>query len=180
MTPASPFSDPAADILRADPSLTDESRADLHDAFYNKNTDELVQHLHQQDLPEETKTRLWQSKQAMESPSDPASRIKAVGDTMKGLDPAILELMEAHPTVFKTLTAAMTPEKESESASGASKPAGKGKKPSKSEKPASAPPVPVPEPSWVKFKGKDGNHYEVHPDDLHHVQRIDPAAEVIG
>jgi len=179
--PNSPFIDHAAPVLAGDPSLNDQQRADLWDAFHSKDAAALVDHLHEQDIPQATKQSLWEAKQRSEAPTDPIEKTTAAIKKLQQLDPEVLELAEAHPNVLKALIAAAhMPENGSEPASGASKSAGKGKQAAEPSKPAPAAAAPAPEPSWVKFRGKDGNIYEVHPEDLHHVQRVDPAAEVIG
>jgi len=129
----SPFHDPAEPILRAEPSIDDDSKANLWDTFHSKSADELVQHLHSLAIPNETKTKLWQAKQAM-APAPPApgpvEKVASAIQKLSQMDPVTLDVAEKHPTLAKMFgdAAVKPPEapKAAKEPQGASKSAGKG------------------------------------------------------
>lgn len=132
-----PFTDHAAPILAGDPSLSDENRAELWDIFHgSKSPEELVQKLQVLAVPDDTKKRLYDEKKLTVPPTvEPISRIATAITQMTQMDPKALDVAESHPTVFKTLTAALTaPEKGADSVSGGTSGAGQGKQPSKDKK----------------------------------------------
>src|ERR1039458_6699727 len=141
-TSPSPFIDHAANALQAEPALSDEQRADLHDVFHeSKSPDELVQKLMPMvDIPDDTKHRLWQAKQASMPVAGPTDKVTAAIQRMTTLDPKTLELAEAHPNVMKAFTSAATaPEKDATASSGASSGSGKGTKTPKASAVPTAP-----------------------------------------
>ncbi len=139
-TPPTPLIDHAAPILAGDPVLSDANRADLWDIFHgSKDPAELEQHIQrlafptegQQPLvvPDDTKKRLISAKQQSMPVTGPVDKITSVMNQMTQMDPKALEVAEAHPTVFKTLTAAVAPpEKGAQDGSGATSGDSKGKK----------------------------------------------------
>ena len=129
MDPQNQFSDPAADILRSDPNLDDNTRADLHDAFHAKSASELESHLMPlENVSADTKHQLWTAKKASEPQPTHAAKLATIGSAMQGIDSKTLDLMESHPTVFKALASALiVPPKGSTGGSKRTSAAGKGK-----------------------------------------------------
>jgi len=109
---SSPFIDHASPILSAEPSLTDEDRSSLWDAFNSKNPDELTQHLQSQmGVPDDVKAKLLDAKHASMAPVKPTvgeggekgfSVLARLGE----IDPRILDLAEAHPKTISALIGA--------------------------------------------------------------------------
>lgn len=181
-----PFADPAAPILRDDPALTDQHRADIHDAFYSKNADELVQHLMPMDIPENTKQALYAAKKISEPAPEPLDKTAAAINRMGQIDPKLLDLAEAHPNILKVLTAAATAPPE---AAGASKPSGEGKTASKAEKAPKAvlapradgsahlPPIPD---GHHRVLASDGGIHDIPAEKISDAQAIDPNLHVLN
>ena len=121
--------DHAAPILQAEPSITDQQRSDLWDAFHTKNADELIQHLAPLVIPDDLKHKLFQAKQASMPVAPPVDKVTDVIQRMTKLDPQALETAEAHPNVLKAFTAAATtPEKPAQGAASEASAAPKGPK----------------------------------------------------
>ena len=98
---AAPFNDPAEPILRGDPALPDEQRADLFDIFHDsKSPLELTRKLQPLDVPQDTKHRLYLAKQS--ASGDPA--VTAM-NKLADIDPEILDLAEKHPNVLRQVIA---------------------------------------------------------------------------
>src|ERR1019366_10567714 len=110
-TTPTPPQDHAEPILSGEPSITDEQRASLWDAFHTKSADELVQHLQLQNIPDETKQALLAAKQESTPAVSPMDKVTAAMTHMSKLPAKLLELAESHPTVLKTLMAALEPPK---------------------------------------------------------------------
>lgn len=145
-----PFTDHAAPVLSADPTLSDESRASLWDAFHNKSADELVQHLHEQDISPDTKQSLFEAKKASMPAPTPHDTVVAAIQRMAQLDPKVLDLAESHPTVLKALTSATaTPDKGSKKPASARKASPKDKTPSAVESTPAATPDAVTPPHVI-------------------------------
>jgi hypothetical protein len=136
----SPYADPAAPVLAAHPSITDEDRADLWDIFHNsKDSSDLANKLQPMNVPDDLKHKLFVTKDATAPAAKPApvDKVSAAIARVRDLDPKALELAETHPNVLKALTtAAMQEEKAAGEPAGASKapkapkgPSGEGKAP---------------------------------------------------
>lgn len=95
-------------ILRNAPSLSDNERAALYDAYHiAPDADSLARHIQQFNAPDDVTDGLVEAKQA-ESQTSPASSsggtrtadaIRAIAD----MDPKTLELAESHPHVLNAL-----------------------------------------------------------------------------
>jgi hypothetical protein len=180
-SPTSPFIDHAAPILAGDPTLSDQQRGDLWDAFHTKNPDELVQHLQAQAIPDETKQALHVAKQASIPAVDPADKIAAVMTKMTQMDPTALALAEAHPTVFKTLAAAANPpDKGAPNASGASKGKSKGDTAGATKKPAAlTPDVPATPSGHALVQDSKGGLYHIPHENVGQAKTIDPQLQIL-
>lgn len=180
-SPTSPFIDHAYPVLAGEPTINDDQRADLHDAFYSKNPDELVQHLQSLDMPDKFKQSLLDAKQKSMPAVAPVDKIAAVMTQMTQMDPAALALAEAHPNVFKTLAAAANPpEKDSGSGAGASKGNSKGDSPKDGNKPA--PPtadLPATPPGHALVQGADGALHHIPHANLDKARTIDPQLQIL-
>ena len=130
----------------------------------------------------------------MEPPVDPATKIAAVGQLMKGLDPQTLEVMESHPTVFKILAAAVTaPEKKtgSESSTGGQstgkQAANAGKEGSAAHSPVPQPPridgqphMPPIDPTAYRILASDGSVHDLPKDRIDNARKIDPLLHILN
>lgn len=185
-----PFADPAAPILRADPALTDEHRADLHDAFYSKNADELVQHLMPMDIHEDTKQALYSAKKMSEPAPEPLDKTAAAINKIGEIDPKVLDLAETHPNVLKALAASISiAEKATGEPSGASKSSGEGKTAFKGETApklvlapradgsAHLPPIPA---NHHRVMASDGGLHDIPAEKIPEAQAIDPNLHVLN
>ena|ERR1700676_1816502 len=181
MTDQNQFADPAADVLRAEPTIDDNQRASLHDAFYSKNSAELEQHLQSLDVHPDLKQQLFKAKKALEPAPSPKDKLAVVGSAMTSIDPQTLALMEAHPTVFKTLAAALLPpDKGSESSSGGTAASPKGKGSSKAKKPATiAPDVPATPSGHALVQASDGGLHHLPHANVEKARAIDPGLQVL-
>lgn len=113
MDTSNQFSDPAVPILAGEPTLDDNARADLHDAFYNKNADQLAQHLQALPLPDDFKKRFHDAKKQTEPIPDPVEKVVSVAQRIADLDPQVRQVAEASPNLLKAMTsAALTPDKD--------------------------------------------------------------------
>lgn len=190
-TMPSPFTDPAAEILRGEPALpNDEARADLHDAFYNKDSNALAQHLAPMAVPDDFKKRLYDAKKQTEPAPEPLDKVTAAIDRLSQLDPAKLELAESHPQTFKVLAAAATtPDKESAAPAGASPAPAKGKASGKGKTPAplALPPrvdglqhlPPIPD-GHRRILASDGGIHDLPDDKINDAFSIDPRLHVMN
>ena len=189
-TPASPFMDHASPILSAEPTITDQQRADLWDVFHqSKDPNELATKLTPLLVPDDLKHKLWTAKQAV-SPVPavpPVDKTVAAMQRMVTLDPKVLETAEAHPNVLKVLTsAATTPEKEPAApVSGASTS-------SKGTKAPKAPAAPQPprldgQPHFPsipdghrRLLGSDGSVYDIPAEHLDTARAADPNMHIMN
>jgi hypothetical protein len=182
-TPTSPFMDHAAPVLNADPTLNDQQRSDLWDAFHSKNSDELVQHLTPLAIPDDTKHKLFQAKQLASPPAkiEPVDKVTAALNKMAALPPDVLEKAESHPQVMKAFTtAAVTPEKEPVAAPSEPAVAPKGKKtPEAEEAPQVPTDVPATPSQHALIHASNGAHYHVPVDRLDKAKEIDPNLTVL-
>lgn len=190
-SPTSPFMDHAAPILAGDPALSDQNRADLWDAFHqSKDPQELVQRLAPLVVPDDTKHRLFQAKQASMPVAPPVDKVTAAIQKMTTIDPQTLELAEAHPNVLKAITsAATTPEKAPSEPAAATSPAGKGTKAPEAEKPAplaqpmrpdgleNLPPIPD---DHHRILASDGSIHDIPVANLDKARKIDPLLHVLN
>jgi hypothetical protein len=184
-TTPSPFVDHAAPILAGDPELSNDQRADLWDAFATKNPEELVQHLQPLAIPEDTKNRLYQAKQASMPAPDPLDKVSQAVSRISQLDPQIRETAEAHPNLLKAfVSAATTPEKGPAVDSGASASKSKGKTASGSKEAAGQAAVPTPDVPAVPaghalVKASDGALYHIPHANLEHARSLDKNLSVL-
>lgn len=190
-TPSSPFMDHAAPVLAGDPALTDEHRANLWDAFHtSKDPNELVQKLAPLAIPDDTKHRLFQAKQASMPAVPPVDKVTAAITRMTSIDPKTLELAESHPNVLKVMTAAATtPEKEAGVDSGASSSKSKGStsSASKTPSPLAQPPrldgqqhlPPIPD-GHHRILATDGGIHDIPAENLEKARAIDPNMHVLN
>jgi|SRR5579864_430172 len=180
-SPTSPFMDHAAPILQGEPSITDQQRSDLWDAFHSKNSDELVQHLAPLAIPDDLKHKLWQAKQASIPAVEPVDKITAAINKMVALPPEVLDKAEQHPNVLKAITtAATTPEKPAQEAASATSAASKGKTASAaSEAPAAPLDVPATPAGHALVHASNGGHYHVPTANLDKARAVDPNLTVL-
>jgi hypothetical protein len=184
MDPQSPFIDHAAPILKGEPSITDDQRADLWDVFHNsKSAEDLQQKLQPLAVPDDLKQSLWdKKKKTMPLVSPVTTAISQLAQ----LDPPNRELAEGHPNLLKALIAANTPEPEP--AAGASA-AGKGKPAGKAQK--AAPLVQGPRPDGLehmppipdghhRVKTSDGGIWDVPAEGLDAAREKDPNLHVLN
>jgi hypothetical protein len=181
------LSDPAAPILRGEPTISDDQRADLWDAFHTKSPEELAQHLMPLAIPDDFKRKLYQAKQQATPPVPILDKTTEAINRVAKIDPAVLELAEAHPNVLRALTAAATAaEKPPAEASGANKPASKGKEAGKTA-PLSQPPridgldhmQPIPD-GHHRVLGSDGGVWDIPAENLDKAREIDPRLHVLN
>ena len=189
-TTPSPFMDHAAPILAGEPTIDDNQRADLHDAFYSKNADELAEHLKPMAVPDDFKHKLWTAKQ-QSAPAVPT--VDKVTDAMTKLaqiDPKVLEVAEAHPNVLKAMTsAATTPEKGAQEGAGGAPSAGKGKVSGDAAKPPilAQPPrpdglehlPPIPD-GHHRVLASDGGIHDIPAENIEQARAIDPRLHVMN
>jgi hypothetical protein len=183
----SPFHDPAEPILRAEPSIDDDSKANLWDTFHSKSTDELVQHLHSLAIPNETKTALWQAKQAM-TPKPVSSNIEKVSaaiQKLSQLDPVTLDIAEKHPIVSKAfIDAAVKPPETPKQPVGEAKSAGKGAKAAKpakgpQEAPTLVPDIPATPSGHSLVLASDWGVHHIPTARMDAARKIDPGLKVL-
>ena len=186
-TISSPFQDHAAPVLAADPTLSDTAKADLWDAFHSKSPEELVQHLSTLAIPNETKHRLWQAKQASLPVPSPTDKVTAAVTKIASLDPQIRQIAEASPNLLKAFTtAATTPEKEPAAASGGASGSAKG---TKAPKAPAAPQPPrldgqphfpsIPD-GHHRILGTDGSVYDIPAEHLDTARAADPNMHIMN
>jgi hypothetical protein len=183
-TPSSPFMDHAAPVLAGDPALTDEHRADLWDAFHgSKSPNELVQKLAPMAVPDDTKHRLFQAKQASMPVPATADKVTSAVDHIAQLDPQKREIAEAHPNLLKAFTA---PEKAPQEAAGATNGSDKGTKTPKAPATPLAPRLdgqphlpPIDE-SMHRILASDGGIHDIPRERIADAQKIDPNLHVLN
>lgn len=180
-TPASPFMDHASPILQAEPSITDQQRSDLWDAFHTKNAEELTQHLAPMAIPDDLKHKLWTAKQASSPVAPPVDKVTEAVQRMVALDPKTLDVAEAHPNLLKAFTTAATTEpKSAQEPASASPAAGKGKKTTEAPAaPALPPDVPATPSGHALIHGSNGGHYHVPVANVEKARSIDPGMTVL-
>lgn len=182
-TTPSPFMDHAAPILNADPTLSDEFRASLWDAFHSKNSDELVQHLTPLAIPDDTKHKLFQAKQIASPPvkAEPVDKVTAAIGKMVALPPDVLDKAEQHPQVLKAFTtAATTAEPAPQAAPSEPNAAPKGKKtPEAPEAPSVPADVPATPSGHALVHSSNGSHYHIPVANLDGARKIDPDLTVL-
>jgi hypothetical protein len=186
----SPFIDHAAPILSGDPSLSDQQRSDLWDAFATKNADELAQHLSALAIPNETKHRLWQAKQASLPVPSPTDKVTAAVTKIASLDPQIRQIAEASPNLLKAFTtAATTPEKEPAAPASGASAESKGTKAPKVEKPPVTPLAPRPDgqPHFPaipdghhRILASDGGVHDIPAENIEQARALDPNLHVLN
>jgi hypothetical protein len=189
-TPTSPFMDHAAPILQGDPTLSDQQRSDLWDAFHSKNSAELVQHLTPLAISDDTKHKLFQAKQASLPVAPPVDKVTEAVQRVAALDPKVLDVAESHPNILKAFTTAATTEPKAAATpagetSAAPKPATAGK----TAKPAAAPLAPradgqphfppIPD-QHKRVLASDGGVHDIPEERLGDAQKIDPNLHVLN
>lgn len=167
--------DLAAPILQGDPALDDNARAELWNAFHDKNPEELAQHLQPLAIPDDTKRQLMAAKQQSFT-SDPVTAAIA---RMASMDPANLDLAENHPTVLKTLTAALTPAPEVTPATAKTSTP---KAPAEPEMPRADgmthfPPIPQ---NHKRVLASDGGLHDIPAERLKRAREIDPNLHILN
>lgn len=186
-SPTAPLTDLAAPVLSGEPTINDEQRAELWDAFHTKNPSELVQHLQPLAVPDDFKRRLFEAKQKSMPPIEPLDKVSSVISHLAQIPPEQLDLAETHPNVLKTLTAAL--DKGSESPSGASKPVSKGDTANSTAKPAplAQPPrtdglshlPPIPD-GHHRILASDGGVHDIPAEHIEKARAIDPNMHVLN
>lgn len=183
----SPFLDHAAPILSAEPSINDDQRAELWDAFYSKNADELAQHLAPLAIPDDTKHKLFQAKQLSMPAPAPLDKAAAAIKAVANIDPKVLDIAETHPNVLKVLsTAATTEPKPSAGDSGTSSEAGKGKTASAAPKPVLKPRIdgqphlPAIPDKHHRVLASNGGIYDVPAENISKAQELDPNLHILN
>jgi hypothetical protein len=183
MDTQNPFMDHAAPILAGEPTITDQQRADLHDAFYTKNSDELVNHLTPLAIPDDLKRKLFDAKQLSSPPAkiDPVDKVTAAVQKLASLDPQVRQTAEASPNLLKAFTtAATTPDKEPQAAPSAPEAAPKGKKtPDAEEAPSVPTDVPATPSQHALIHASNGGHYHVPVANLDVARKADPNLTVL-
>jgi hypothetical protein len=192
---ASPFTDHAAPVLAGEPTINDQQRADLWDAFHTKNADELVQHLQPLVLPEDFKKRLWDAKKnavASAAPAEPVEKTAAAIQRMTQLDSHALELAEAHPNVLKAFTSAATA---AEKGAGGAEPSNGAKTSPKSpaggkdtqsaplvqpDRPDGLPHLPPIDPAHFRVLASDGGIHDLPKENIEKARAIDPRLHVMN
>lgn len=189
-TPSSPITDLAAPVLAGEPTINDQQRADLWDAFQAKDPDELVAHLQPLVLPDDFKKKLVNAKVQEAAAAPPIDKATVAMNKLAQMDPKVLDLAESHPNVLKVLTAAATVgEKGSDSASTASSSSSKGK----TSKAAATPALP-PQPPRVdglehmppiptghrRVLASDGGVHDIPEENLEQARGIDPRLHVLN
>jgi hypothetical protein len=100
--------DDAAVILRGEPTINDDQRADLWDLYHaTKTPSELARHLQAIPVHPDLKQQLFTAKQKS---VDPIDRVVEVLSQLKQIDPRTLDLAEKSPTVLKALMSAAVKE----------------------------------------------------------------------
>jgi hypothetical protein len=184
----SPFTDEVSPILRGEPSITNDQRADLFDVFHkSKDPNELARHLQPLVLPDDLKQQLYDKKKKMVPPVEPVDKVTDVVNRMKTLDPAALETAEGHPNVLKAfVTAATTPKEEPPAAAGASASASAGKAakkpaplvlPSRADGSKHMPSIPD---GHRRVLASDGGVHDIPDENIDKAFQIDPQMHVLN
>jgi len=185
--PITPFNDPAKPILEQDPAINDPQREQLWDLFHGaRDENELATHLKDILVPDDTKKRLYQAKQAA-TPVDPIAKTAAVMQQMAKIDPQVLELAESHPNVLKTLTAAAgIGAKPAGMPQDGGKAAGKGKTPADTQPLAQPPRIdgqphlpPIPD-GHRRILASDSSIHDIPEENVEKARRIDPRLHVLN
>lgn len=179
--PQSPFMDHVAPILQAEPSINDQQRSDLWDAFHSKNADELTQHLATLAVPDDLKHKLWAAKQASAPAAPPVDKVTEAVQRLAAMDPKTLDVAESHPNLLKAFTTAATAEPKAPAApAGETSAAGKGKKTSEaSAAPAAPADVPATPSAHALIHASNGGHYHIPVANLDQVRAKDPGMTVL-
>jgi hypothetical protein len=102
--PQNASGDPAEPILRGEPTLTDETRANLWDIYHaSTSTTELERQLQSMGLRQGLVGQLLiaKNKQAAEKPA--LDRVTDAMQQMANIDPRVLDAAESHPRVLQAL-----------------------------------------------------------------------------
>ena len=142
-TTPNPFMDHAAPVLAGEPTINDQQKSELWDAFHSKSPDELIQHLTPLSVPDEFKKRLLDAKHASMPVKPPVDKVTEAVQRVAALDPKVLDVAESHPNILKAFTtAAITPEKPAAAVGDATSASGKGTKTPEEPKTPAAPLAP--------------------------------------
>ena len=186
-SPTSPFMDHAAPILSGDPTLDDNARASLWDAFHSKSPDELVQHLAPLDIPNETKHALYVAKQASMPVASPTDKVTDAVKKIASLDPQVRQIAESSPNLLKAFTsAATTPEKGPETAAGGLSASAKGKQAPKAPKVPLTPRIdgqphfPAIPDAHHRVLSSDGGVYDIPQERIEDARALDPNLHVLN
>jgi hypothetical protein len=187
----SPYADPAEGILRGDTSITDEDRSALWDSFHGaRDANHLAQILQPLVIPNDTKHKLWQAKQATAPVSSNIEKVSAAIQKLSQLDPVTLDIAEKHPIVSKAfIDAAVKPPEAPKAAKepqGASKSAGKGAT-AQTKTPLVQPPridgmphlPPIPE-GQHRILASDGSIHDIPAENLEKARQIDARLHVLN
>ena len=103
--------DPAADILRAEPNLTNEQRADLHDHFTQaKSMNDFADRITPIPVSNDLKHRLWIARQEAIQPVAvaPVDNVVAAIQKMVALPADVLKTANDHPELLRAYVSAAT------------------------------------------------------------------------
>ena len=173
--------DHAAPILASDPTINDDQRADLWDAFHTKNPQELEEHLQTQAIPDNTKAALLYAKQKSTPAPKPIDAVTEAVQKLAQLDPQTRQIAESSPNLLKAFTsAATTPAKSAETGSGKTSASPKGKQASKAPKaPLLAPDVPATPSAHALVQASDGGLHHIPVANIEKARTIDPKLTVL-
>lgn len=192
-SPIAPYQELAEPILRADPTLSNDQRADLFDVFHQtKDPTELARKLQPYAIPDGTKKYLFDAK-VMNTPApDPVSKVKDAVSSLKDMDPNALQLAEKYPNVTKALVDAAI--KSIEKPAGAPQDKGKveskgqqAKAPQQAQESAPMPPrpdgnphlPPIPE-GHKRILASDGGVHDIPQENMDKARQIDPRLYVMN
>jgi hypothetical protein len=104
---ATPYLDHAADILAADPTLDNETRAIAYDRYHvSANPEELIHNLGSLQIPDSTRRSLMEAKRVTAPVQSPVDNVVSALTKMQTIPPKTLALGEKYPTVTKALISA--------------------------------------------------------------------------
>lgn len=191
-TTPNPFMDHAAPVLSSEPTITDQQKSDLWDAFHSKSPEELVQHLTPLAIPDDLKRRLFDAKRLATPtpPVEPVDKVTSAIQKMVALPPDVLDKAESHPQVMKAFTTAATTEpKAAQEPASTSSTAPKGSTSSAAPKAPKTPPAlrpdgqphfPAIDPTMHRILASNGGVYDVPKDRINDARKTDPLLHVLN